>query len=274
MRQRTIALILLLVFAAGGVFYFISSKRKPDNPDINTPSSTIAAPSVFQVNFVNSFSHDTAAFTEGLQYIDGVLYESTGNKGSSTLRKVDLTTGKVIKTLKLKDNYFGEGVTVLGDTIYQLTWQDHVGFVYKKQDFSLIKTFNFPFEGWGMTTDGKQLYISDGTNIIHVYDPHTLKEVNRISVQDNNGMLSNVNELEWIDGFIYSNVWQTNYILKIDPATGNVIGKADLTQQIEASLPGFDWQTNVLNGIAYDATTKKIYITGKNWPKLFEVRFN
>ncbi|RTL60706.1 MAG: glutaminyl-peptide cyclotransferase [Sphingobacteriales bacterium] len=273
MRQRVIALILLLVFAAGGVFYFLSSnKDHTTDPDSKT-NNTIAAPTALQVSFVNSFPHDTSAFTEGLQYIDGVLYESTGNKGSSTLRKVDLATGKVIKNLKLKDDYFGEGVTVLGDTIYQLTWQNHVGFVYKKGDFSLIKTFDIPFEGWGMTTDGKNLYISDGTNTIHIYDPHTLKEINRISVQDNNGMLSNVNELEWIDGYIYSNVWQTNYILKIDPATGNVVGKADLTQQIQAALPGFDWQTNVLNGIAYDAAGKKIYITGKNWPKLFEVKF-
>ncbi|MBI1780351.1 MAG: glutaminyl-peptide cyclotransferase [Sphingobacteriales bacterium] len=275
MRQRTIALILLLVFAAGGIFYFISNNKPLTPPE--PISNAVAAPTAFQVSFVNSYPHDTAAFTEGLQYIDGVLYESTGNKDNmpqSTLRKVDLISGKVIKNLKLKDEYFGEGVTVLGDTIYQLTWQNHVGFVYKKADFSLIKTFDVPFEGWGMTTDGKQLYISDGTNIIHVYDPHTLKEVNRISVQDNNGMLSNVNELEWIDGYIYSNVWQTNYILKIDPATGNVVGKTDLTQQIQVALPNFDWQTNVLNGIAYDAATKKIYITGKNWPKLFEVRFN
>lgn len=272
MRQRTIALILLLVFAAGGVFYFISNNKPstPPEPSVNT----IAAPTAFQVNFVNSFPHDTAAFTEGLQYIDGVLYESTGTEGKSTLRKVDLASGKIIKSLSLKPEYFGEGVTVLGDTIYQLTWKNHVGFVYKKEDFSLIKTFNVPFEGWGMTSDGKNLYISDGTNTIHIYDPHTLKELTRISVEDNNGLLSNVNELEWIDGYIYSNVFETNYILKIDPSTGNVVGKADLTQQIQAALPGFDFQYNVLNGIAYDAATKKIYITGKNWPKLFEVRFN
>lgn len=272
MRQRIIALILLLVFAAGGILYFLSTKKNNDN--IVTTGSSIAAPANFQVILVNSFQHDTAAFTEGLQYADGALYESTGLEGQSTLRKVDLATGKIIKTLKLDDKYFGEGLTVLGNKIYQLTYQTHIGFVYNKADFSLTKNFDIPFEGWGMTTDGKQLYMSDGSNIIHVFDTASLKEVNRISVQDNNGMLSNVNELEWVDGYIYSNVWQTNYILKIDPSTGIVVGKSDITQQIQAALPGFDWQTNVLNGIAYDAATKKMYITGKNWPKLFEIKIN
>ena len=272
MRQRIIALLLLLVFAAGGIFYFIS-KKDPAIPV--TPSSTIAAPAFMQVSIVNSFPHDTAAFTEGLQYIDGFLFESTGQEGTSYLRKVDLPTGKIIKNLKLKDEYFGEGVTVLGNKIYQLTYKNHIGFVYNREAFSIIKTFEVPFDGWGMTTDGKQLIISDGTNTIHFFDAATLKETSRISVQDNNGMLSNVNELEWIDNYIYSNVWETNYILKIDPATGIVIAKADITQQIKAALPpSFDSDTNVLNGIAYDAATKKIYITGKNWPKLFEVKFN
>lgn len=272
MRQRIIALILLLVFAAGGIFYFIST-RKPSIPE--PPDTVNNTPALMQVNIINSYPHDTAAFTEGLQYIDGYLFESTGTDGKSTLRKVDLSTGKIIKSIKLKDEYFGEGLTVLGDKIYQLTWQNHIGFVYNKQDFSLLKTFNVPHEGWGMTTDGKQLIMSDGTNIIHFYDPNTLTETSRINVQDNNGMLSNVNELEWIDNYIYSNVYLTNYILKIDPKTGLVVAKADITQQIKSALPaGFDSDSNVLNGIAYDASTKKIYITGKNWPKLFEVIFN
>ena len=272
MRQRIIALILLLVFAAGGVFYFYS-KNTPAIPD--APSSVTPAPALMQVSNINSFPHDTAAFTEGLQFIDGFLYESTGEKGTSYLKKIDLPTGKTVKSLKLKDEYFGEGVTVLGNKIYQLTYQEHTGFVYKRDDFSLIKTFSFPFEGWGMTTDGKQLIMSDGSNIIHFYDPNTLTETSRISVQDNNGMLSNVNELEWIDNYIYSNVWQTHYILKIDPKTGLVVAKADISDAIKAALPqGFDSDMNVLNGIAYDAATKKIYITGKNWPKLFEIKFN
>lgn len=272
MRQRIIALILLLVFAAGGIFYFILNK-KTSIPD--PPVAVIPAAVSMQVSIINSFPHDTAAFTEGLQYIDGFLYESTGMEGKSTLSKIDLPTGKIIKKLKLKDEYFGEGLTVLGDKIFQLTYKNQIGFVYNREDFSLIKTFALPFEGWGMTTDGKQLIISDGTNIIHFYDPATLKEVSRISVQDNNGMLSNVNELEWIDGFIYSNVYLTNYILKIDSKTGLVVAKADITQQIKSALPAeFDSDNNVLNGIAYDAAKKKIYITGKKWPKLFEVSFN
>jgi glutamine cyclotransferase len=271
MRQRIIALILLLAFAAGSVFYLFF-KKEPANP-INV--TTVAAPVAMRASIVNAFPHDTAAFTEGLQLVDGFLFEGTGEKGRSTLSKIELTTGKVVKSLKLKEDYFGEGITVLGNKIYQLTYQEHTGFVYNLANFSLLKKFSIPFEGWGMTTDGKQLYMSDGTNTIHVFDTASLQEVSRIYVQDNNGMLSNINELEWIDGFIYANVWQTNYILKIDPTTGNVVGKADLTEQIRAALPpGFDWQTNVMNGIAYDAATQKIYITGKNWPNIFEISFH
>lgn len=271
MRQRVIALLFLLVFAAGGIFYFLSVKPG-DKPAATDNTSSIAAPAPLQINIVNNFPHDTSSFTEGLQYIDGYLYESTGLNGQSYLKKVELNTGKTVKSIKLKDDYFGEGLTVLGDKIYQLTYTQKTGFVYNKSDFSLIKTFSYPFEGWGMTTDGHQLIISDGSNTIHFYDPNTLTEVSHISVQDNNGLLSNVNELEWIDGYIYANVWQTHYILKIDPKTGIVVGKADLSTLLKTVLPpDFDADQNVMNGIAYDAAAKKIYITGKNWPKLFEI---
>lgn len=271
MRQRVIAFILLIIFAAGGVFYFF--KKDPTPPvDINT--NTMASPVTLPVTFINSYIHDTASFTQGFQIVDGYLYESTGNLGTSYIRKLELTTGKVLQQKDLDKKYFGEGITVLNGKIYQLTWQDKIGFIYNMAGLKQEKSFDVPHEGWGITNDGKQLIISDGTNIIRFYDPGTLKETSRISVQDNNGMLSNINELEWIDGYIYANVWQTNYILKIDPSNGNVVAKADLTQQIETALPGFDWENNVLNGIAYDPATKKIYVTGKNWPKLFEVKFN
>ena len=272
MRQRIIALILLLVFAAGGVFYLFFKKDTP--PVVVDNSNSIAPPVSMQTTILNTYPHDTASFTQGLQVVDGFLYESTGNIGTSYIRKIELASGKVLKQINLSNEYFGEGITVLNGKIYQLTWQNHIGFVYNLADIKQEKSFDVPHEGWGITNDGKNLFISDGTNTIHVYDPNTLKEINRISVQDNNGLLSNLNELEWIDGLIYANVWQTNYILKIDPSTGNVVGKADLTTQIQTALPGFDWELNVLNGIAFDLATKKIFITGKNWPKLFEVRFN
>ncbi|HET9057021.1 MAG TPA: glutaminyl-peptide cyclotransferase [Chitinophagaceae bacterium] len=270
MRQRIIALILLLVFTAGGIFYFISKNNSSTYVAPTTP-----VPVYMQVNIVNSFPHDTSAFTEGLFIQDSILYESTGQKGRSSLRKVELSTGKILKKIDLDAAYFGEGISMLNGKIYQMTYQEHTVFVYDAKNFSLLKKFDLATEGWGMTTDGKNLIVSDGTNFLYYYDPETFKEIKKVSVQDNNGLLTNINELEWIDGYIYSNVWQTNYILKINPDTGLVVAKADVTQQIQAVLPtGFDLEMDVLNGIAYDKDTKKIYITGKNWPKLLEVTFN
>jgi glutaminyl-peptide cyclotransferase len=274
MRQRIIALILLLTFAAGGVFYLFFKKDLPKVPIDN--SATIAAPVALRANILNVYPHDTAAFTQGLQWFNGFLYEGTGQFEQSSLRKVELATGKVLQKTELGKAFFGEGITILNDKIYQLTWQNHIGFVYNLKDFKQLKTFDVPTEGWGITNNGKQLIISDGTNYLYYYDTATLKETSRISVQDNNGLLSNINELEWIDGYVFANIWSTNYIVKIDPVSGHVIAKADLTEQMQSTLPkGFYWQyEKVLNGIAYDTAAKKIYITGKYWPNLFEVRFD
>lgn len=220
------------------------------------------------------YPHDTTAFTEGLEFHDGVLYEGTGEPGSSQLRKEDLKTGKVLKSVSLDRQYFGEGITFFGGKIYELTWESHVAFQYDTS-FKLLKQFYLDAKGWGMTHDQHSLILSDGSSTIYFRNPGTLNTVKTISVTENGNLLNNINELEYINGYIYSNIWQTDDVIKIDPGNGKVVGRANLSGLLEESgLNNGGDPNNVLNGIAYDSTTQKVYVTGKRWPAIFEIKFD
>ncbi len=218
---------------------------------------------------VNTYPHDREAFTQGLQYKDGFLYEGTGLNGRSSLRKVKLETGVVLQKLSLPGQYFGEGISIIGDRIVQLTWQSEVGFVWGLKDFKLQRQFSYKGEGWGLTTDGKNLYFSDGTDEIRVLDGNTLAELRRIRVRENGRPVRDLNELEWVEGEILANVWQTDRVVKVNPLDGRVTGSVDLSGLLTA---GERAGTDVMNGIAYDSVGKRLFVTGKLWPKVFEIK--
>jgi len=219
---------------------------------------------------INTFPHDREAFTQGLAFENGVLYEGTGREGRSELRKIELETGSVLQTHKLPDEFFGEGITVYGDNIIQLTFLSKIGFVYKKDTFELLREFNYPTAGWGITNDGKHLIMSDGTLKLYFLDPKTFEQVRQIKVYDRGVSVWGLNELEYVKGQIYANVWPTERIARIAPETGRVLGWIDmkglLTQQ-DYSRP-----VDVFNGIAYDKKNDRLFVTGKFWPKLFEIK--
>ena len=232
----------------------------------NTPVN--ATPVNYTYDVVNEYPHDQNAFTQGLVMEEGVLYESTGLYGGSTLRRVDLETGNVLQSYALSNEFFGEGITVFGDRIIQLTWQNQKGFVYDKNSFDLLQEFSYNTEGWGITTDGNQLIMSDGTANLYFLDPETFEKTGQVEVNDN-GTVTNLNELEYINGEVYTNIWQTDKIAIINPHTGQVTGWIDLT--------GIYTQENndpnsVLNGIAYDAEGDRLFVTGKLWSQLFEIK--
>lgn len=222
----------------------------------------------YKLSVVKSFPHDREAYTQGLFFHNGELYESTGQYGESTLRKVSLEDGKVIEKVKFASKYFAEGSVFFKDKIYILTWTNKVAFVYGA-DFKYIKSYSYPKEGWGLTTDGESLIASDGSSKIYYLDEN-LKTIKTLSVTYNGRPLRLLNELEWIDGKIWANVYLTDMIVIINPSTGKVEGRIDCTGLLDAKLR--DSNTDVLNGIAYNSETKKIYLTGKNWPRLFEVK--
>ncbi len=240
-----------------------------------TATSSPAQPASLNYTIQKVYTHDTSSFTEGLLIYKGSLYESTGDHGKSKLLKMDLNSGKIEKQLDLDEKYFGEGLVILRDTIYQLTYQEKVVFVYD-MNFKKIKEYTITTDngqGWGMTTDGTYLIVDDGSSNLYYYEPSSFKLMKKLPVTDGGALSYNLNELEYIDGYIYANQWQLPYILKIDPSKGQVVAKADMTEilsRIQQKTPKAD----VLNGIAYDADTKKIYITGKNWPELYEIKFN
>jgi glutamine cyclotransferase len=214
------------------------------------------------------YPHDPHAFTQGLEYHDGFLYEGTGLEGHSTLRKVNLETGRVLQETRLSDEYFGEGVTVLADRILQLTWRAEKGFIYERDSFHLLRAFSYPGEGWGLTNDGSRIYMSDGSAEIRVWDPDTLRETRRITVHDGETAVARLNELEIVRGQIYANVWLTDRIVRISPADGRVLGWIDLSGLLS---PAERTHADVLNGIAYDAAGGRLFVTGKLWPKLFRI---
>jgi glutamine cyclotransferase len=231
--------------------------QPPPQPDIPT----------FGYKIVNTFPHDPQAFTQGLEFHDGYLYEGTGLKGKSSLRRVELRTGRVVQIHRLPSEYFGEGITILGDKIYQLTWQNGVCFVYDRRTFRQITQFRYDGEGWGLTNDGKRLIMSDGSEVITFRDPDTFAEVRKITVRAQGRPVKNLNELEYIEGEIWANIWYSDIIARIDPSTGIVKAWVDMEG---LPVPNRDIEA-VLNGIAYDRQNKRIFVTGKNWSKLFEI---
>ncbi len=235
--------------------------------------SVVAATHAFAADgyrVIHTYPHDPRAYTQGLVYVDGHLYESTGLNGRSSLRMDDLETGRVLQSAPMADKYFGEGLAAWGSTLIQLTWLAHIAFVYDRFSFRLLHTFHYDGEGWGLTQDGRNLILSDGTASLRFFDPQTFREVRRIVVKDQGAPVTQLNELEYVCGEIYANVWHTDRIARISPATGRVLGWIDLT-----GLLGQDERSNpeaVLNGIAYDSAHDRLFVTGKLWPRLFEIK--
>jgi glutamine cyclotransferase len=258
---------LLLVSALA----FLVSCNNEDTPPTEGPRPD--APKSIGYSIINTYPHDTGSFTQGLIVYNGVMYEGTGDYGHSKLLKVDLNTGKAEQAISLENKYFGEGITILRDTIYQLTWKERKVFAYTLADFKKVREFTINTEGWGLTTDGTSLIVSDGSNQLYYYNPTTFQLIKTQSVMEAGSLAFNLNELEFIDGYIYANKFQGPEIYKIDPASGNIVGKidvSDLWKKIQLKDPAAD----VPNGIAYDSSNGKIYITGKKWPELYEVQLS
>lgn len=254
-RKIVVVVAVLLIVLPATLFILMN----------DAPANSTALNYTYSV--VNVYPHDTNAFTEGLVFDNGFLYESTGLYGNSTLRRVDLETGEVLQVLDLQPQYFGEGIAVVGDKIIQLTWQSHVGFVYNKTTFDLLGQFEYPTEGWGLTYDGSRLIMSDGTSTLYFLDPVTFQRIGQVAVHDN-GPVTELNELEYINGSIYANIWQEEKIAVINSKNGQVTTWIDLTgiQDLKSQDPN-----NVLNGIAYDANGHRLFVTGKRWPHIFEI---
>ncbi|MGA2745560.1 MAG: glutaminyl-peptide cyclotransferase [Candidatus Sulfotelmatobacter sp.] len=214
--------------------------------------------------------HDTTAFTQGLAYHDGFLYEGTGRNGKSSLRKVSIETGEIVQQVNLEPDLFGEGITLLDDKVIQLTWKSGIGFVYDLNSFHLLRRFSYSGEGWGGATDSRELFMSDGTSEIRVLDGETFQEKRRIRVHDGSTPVNQLNELEFVEGQIFANVWHSNRVARISPQTGDVVGWIDLNGLL-SPMYRLDPEA-VLNGIAYDSVRKRLFVTGKLWPRLFEIR--
>jgi glutamine cyclotransferase len=232
-----------------------------------SPSPQGAARYTYRV--LQSYPHDTGAFTEGLVYLDGVMYESTGLYGQSSLRVVELETGKVLQLQPLSDRFFGEGIATMGQRIYQLTWKAKTGLIYDLATLEQVGEFRYPTEGWGFTQDGTYLIMSDGTATLHYLDPADLSEVRQVTVRDAGQPVMRLNELEFIRGEVWANVWQTDLIARIDPQDGTVVGWIDLSGLL--SPADITAPVDVLNGIAYDAAGNRVFVTGKLWPKLYQI---
>jgi glutamine cyclotransferase len=231
-------------------------------------SISAAEVTTYSYKIINTYPHDREAFTQGLAFKDGYLYEGTGRKGKSSLRQVELKTGKVQKIKNLPDKYFGEGITIYKGKIYQLTWKSGVGFIYD-MDFNQLDKFHYEGEGWGLTNNGQQLIMSNGTSSLYFLNPSTLELEKEITVTLNNQRVNNINELEYINGRIFANVWYKDQIIIINPESGEVGALVDLTDIINPE--NYDYNLNVLNGIAYDNEQDRLFVTGKLWPLIFEI---
>lgn len=246
------------------------SEGEPAPADTGTTLETGPRTPGYGVEVVAEFPHDTGAFTQGLLWHEGKLFESTGTVGKSGIREVALASGRPLRQQPLEEPHFGEGIVILGGTLYQITWQSGKAFTYDWKTFTRTGELRYDGEGWGLTTDGTSLIMSNGSNTLIYRDPKTFAAQKAVTVTDRGNMVSQLNELEWVKGEIWANVWQKDSIARIDPATGNVTGWIDLT----GLLPQLDrtGKEDVLNGIAYDAATDRIHVTGKLWPKLYEIR--
>ncbi|TXH23498.1 MAG: glutaminyl-peptide cyclotransferase [Chitinophagaceae bacterium] len=260
--------------------FLFACNSTENNHQTNIDVPPTASTPIISHNVIKEYPHDPSFFTQGLLIYKGNLYESTGgsaqfpqgNLNHSYLMKVDINTGKPVKKIDIDPNFFGEGIAILNDTIYQLTWTEKKVFVYDL-NFKKIKEFNIDTDGWGITTDGKELIVSTGDSNLYFYDPSTFRLLRKQAVTVNGELANNINELEYINGFVYANKWQSAEIYKINPQSGiveGIINLSDLRNQLGASIA--DDTDKVLNGIAYDADSKKLYVTGKNWPKLFEIQ--
>lgn len=255
--STVVAIVLVALFVGFALLLLLNQE-----PTVTTPTS-------YTYEVINVYPHDPNAFTQGLVIDDGVLYEGTGLNGESTLRRVDLETGNVLQVHTLTDDLFGEGITVFGDKIIQITWLSLRGFVYDKISFDLLQEFNYSTQGWGITTDGTQLVMSDGSANLYFLNPETFEKTGQVEVHDDNASVTKLNELEYINGEVYANVWLTNKIAIINPHTGQVTGWIDLTG---IYTPETGNSNNVLNGIAYDSENNRLFVTGKRWSQLFQIK--
>ena len=274
MKRFLFAHIVTLISVAGMLLICTNSHAGGPHPDLNagkafTNTSAEIIP-VYTYEVVNSYPHDRNAYTQGLVFQDGILYEGTGLRGGSSLRRVELETGEILKILRLPDHIFGEGIAVYKDNIVQLTWNSKIGFVYDKNSFALLRKFGYSTQGWGITSDGERLIMSDGTSIVRFLDPETYNIVGQIQVRCEKGPVEKLNELEYIKGEIYANVWQSDRIVLIEPDTGKVTGWIDLKGLLTQEGP--TKPVDALNGIAYDSEKDRLFVTGKLWPKLFEIK--
>lgn len=261
-RPVTGLLLIAIIFLLMPVQSYSSNPTNINSNDYNiTP--------ILSYEIVNVFPHDLNAFTQGLIWKEGYLYESTGLYGSSSLRKTDLTTGEVLQHISLPNDYFAEGITIFNGKIFLLTWKEKTGFIFDINTFNLIDTFHYTYEGWGITNDDEHLIVSDGTSALHIIDPEKLEEVKQINVHDGIYLINNINELEYIDGYIFANIWQTEKIAVIEPDSGKVVFWLDLSGILDNV--GHNKKVDVLNGIAYDVENNRLFVTGKFWPVLFEI---
>ena len=271
--KKILPAVLLIAFMA------CNNSNNTDDKSGNAEPSTTPATMTYTV--VNVHPHDTSSYTQGFEWHNNVLYEGTGMRGQSLLRKENLQDGKPLQETKITDPaIFGEGITVFNNKIYQLSWQEHKVFVYDLASFKKLEELKWQFDGWGLTNDGKNLIVSTGSSNLYYVNPDDFKISKTVGVTDNNGPVADINELEYVDGKIYANIYMTNYIVKINPETGRVESRADLSHILDKNNVPYDHamindtSDNVLNGIAYNGEKKIFYITGKRWPAVFEVKFN
>jgi glutamine cyclotransferase len=275
LKMRFYLLILFLALA----FSCKTETANNNKPNVNTnsslntnssPKTTVTTVPTYGYEIVNTYKHDPKAFTQGLVFYNDFLYESTGLEGESTLRKVELESGKVLQRHDLSDEVFGEGMTILNDKIYQISWKNGLAFEYDLS-FKQLEEFRYSGEGWGLTNDGKNLIMSDGTHVLRVINPENFETIKTITVFRENGQpLMQINELEWVKGEIWANIWQDSSVARIDPETGKVKGWIDFSKLVSEEMRSAN--EDVLNGIAYDEKTDRIFITGKLWKKLFEIK--
>ncbi|MCB2213880.1 glutaminyl-peptide cyclotransferase [bacterium] len=268
-RPSRRSLILLIVGVAlvviSGLLLLIRNRPQPVHSSL---PETLTEQMTYEV--IQAYPHDPTAFTQGLIYLDDVLYESTGLYGESSLRKVDLETGEVLGQINLANEVFAEGLTDWDETLVQLTWREGLGFVYDRADFDLLDEFQYETEGWGLTQDGERLIMSDGSSTLFFLDPETFEVTGTVSVSDAGTDIHRLNELEWVQGEVFANIWQTDDIVRIDPVSGEVLGWIDLAGLLPEDARTAD--TDVLNGIAYDPAGDRLFVTGKKWPQLYEIR--